>query len=310
MVNEDITTQQVQSPPLVYALVLNWNGADEAVQCLHSLAQQTYPNLCPFLVDNGSVDDSIAQIQASFPNLPILTNENNLGFAGGVNVGLRYALAEGADYVLVLNNDLVLDSRCVEEMVAQAKEGVAFVTAVIYYHDEPNRIWSIGGNINPWNLEKTADARGQTDTGQFPAVMERHFVPGGATLMARGALETVGLFDERFFLYYEDADLSLRAHRAGLRSVVATRAKMWHGISKSSGGSDSPRERYWMARSSVIYFGQNARVWQMPVVLFWRGGSAIRTSWRLFHNKKKDSLKSYWRGILDGLKDSTQKRTS
>ena len=289
--------------PLVYALVLNWNGADEAIECLHSLEEQTYSNLKSFLVDNGSIDNSVEKIQSSFPNLSILINTENLGFAGGVNVGLRYALAEGADYILVLNNDLILDSHCVAEMVAQTNTDVAFVTAVIYYHDEPTRIWSIGGMMNPWNLEKTADARGQIDTGQFPKVVERHFVPGGATLMAKEALEKVGLFDEKFFLYYEDADLSLSVHRADMRSVVATHAKMWHGVSRSSGGSDSPRERYWMARSSVLYFGKNAKLWQIPIVLFWRSGSAVRTSWRLIRNGKKEALKPYWRGLGDGLKD-------
>ncbi len=289
--------------PRVYALVLNWNGADDAIECLHSLERQTYTNLFSFVVDNGSVDESIEQIKDVFPDVKIISNSENLGFAGGVNVGIRYALATDADYVLVLNNDLVLDEACVAEMVKQAKEGVAFITAVIYYADEDARIWSIGGRIHPWTLEKTADARGQLDEGQFPEVMERHFVPGGATLMSRHALETVGLFDEKFFLYYEDADLSLRAHRAGLRSVVATCAKMWHGISRSSGGADSPRERYWMARSSMIYFLQNAQWWQFPIILFWRTGSAVRTIWRLFRTNKRESLIAYWRGLRDGFRD-------
>jgi len=299
---EDMIKEDKLASPLVYALVLNWNGADEAIACLKSLEEQTYSNLQIFLVDNGSIDNSILQIRTHFPNMPILANEKNLGFAGGVNVGLRYALNEGADYVLVLNNDLVLDSHCVSEMVRQAQADVAFVTAVIYYQDDSNCIWSIGGKINRWNLEKTADARGQIDEGQLPIVIERHFVPGGATLMSHHALKNIGLFDERFFLYYEDADLSLRAYRAGLRSVVATRAKMWHGISKSSGGSDSPRERYWMASSSVIYFSKNAYWWQLPIIIFWRTGSAIRTTWRLWRTRKKDALKAYWRGLKDGLK--------
>lgn len=289
--------------PLVYAVVLNWNGAEEAIGCLHSLVDQTYPNLKWMVVDNGSMDDSVEQIRAAFPTIDLLVNAENRGFAGGVNVGIRHAMRAGADYVIVLNNDLVLDKACVERMVTPALVGAAMVTAVICYTSDPQRIWSIGGNINPWNLEKTADARGSLDTGQLPLVMERHFVPGGATLMSCKALEKIGLFDEGFFLYYEDADLSLRAHRAGYKMAVATDAKMWHAVSHSSGGSNSPRERYWMARSSVRYFAKNAQFWQWPIIVFWRGGSALRTSCRLIGLGKPDSLAAYWRGLWHGIRD-------
>lgn len=289
--------------PLVHAVVLNWNGAEEAIGCLRSLETQTYPNIHPIVVDNGSVDDSIAQIRAAFPDIDLLQNAENKGFAGGVNVGMQHALEAGAKYVVVLNNDLVLDAECIEQMVLPAEEGAAFVTAVIYYTDDPQRIWSIGGNINRWNLEKTADARGQLDNGQFPAVIERHFVPGGATLMSCASLKEIGLFDEGFFLYYEDADLSLRAHRLGYKMAVATKARMWHAVSRSSGGSDSPRERYWMARSSVRYFRKHVAVWQWPIVSFWRTGSAMRTTGRLLRAGKREALASYWRGLWHGLRD-------
>ncbi|MFT5195325.1 MAG: GT2 family glycosyltransferase [Cellvibrionaceae bacterium] len=289
--------------PLVYAVVLNWNGANDAIGCLHSLVQQDWPNLVNVLVDNGSADDSVVRIQAEFPNLKILQNDKNLGFAGGVNVGMHYALEQNADQIIVLNNDLVLDPKCISEMMAHVEKDVSFVTASLYFHDEPNRIWSIGGELNKWNLEKTADARGILDENQFPQVMRRDFVPGGATLMSAKVLREIGLFDEKFFLYYEDADLSLRAYRAGYKSLVVTTAKMWHGVSKSSGGADSPRERYWMARSSTIYFSKNAKVWQWPIIFFWRSGSAIRTSIRLLKGRRHKALCSYWRGLKDGVRE-------
>lgn len=289
--------------PRVCALVLNWNGADDAIRCLESLAQQTYANLEMLVVDNGSEDDSVDRIQAAFPGVALLENAENRGFAGGVNVGIRYALEKDFDYILPLNNDLVLAPDCVEEMVDCALDGASFVTATLYYADDSRRIWSVGGNFHPLTLEKTADARGLIDGDELPAVLERQYVPGGATLMAREALEKVGLFDEGYFLYYEDMDLSLRAHRAGLRAVAATQARMWHGVSRSSGGSDSPRERYWMARSSVRYFATQARFWQWPIIFCWRLGSAVRTTARLFGNGERESLAAYWRGLRHGIGD-------
>jgi hypothetical protein len=217
---------------------------------------------------------------------------------------LHHAFAAGADQVLILNNDLILEENCVAELVAHTAEDVGFVAATIYYTDDPRRIWSMSGNINPWTLERIVDVRGQVDDGQFPRVMERHFAPGGASLMSRRAYEATGGFDEGFFLYYEDADLSLRAHKAGLRVLVCSQAKMWHAISKSSGGSDSPRERYWMARSSVRYFAKHARWWQIPPIFLWRLGSALRTTWRLWRNGRHESLTAYWRGLWHGLGDS------
>ncbi|HRQ38296.1 MAG TPA: glycosyltransferase family 2 protein [Chloroflexota bacterium] len=294
---------EANNHPLIYALVLNWNGANEAIECLHSLKRQTYPHLKLLLVDNGSVDDSIACITAVHPEIELVANAKNLGFAGGVNAGLHHAFAAGADHVLILNNDLILEENCVAELAAHTAVDVGFVAATIYYTDDPQRIWSMSGNINPWTLERIVDVRGQLDEGQFPRVMERHFAPGGASLMSRRAYELTAGFDEGFFLYYEDADLSLRAHKAGLRVLVCSQAKMWHAISKSSGGSDSPRERYWMARSSVRYFAKHARWWQIPLIVLWRLGSALKTTWRLWRHGRYESLNAYWRGLWHGMRD-------
>ena len=289
--------------PLIYAVVLNWNGPQETIECLHSLSQQTYPNLKILVIDNGSIDDSIAQITSAYPKIELVANKKNLGFAGGVNAGLNYAFGAEADYVLILNNDLILDENCVSELVSHMENDVGFVAATIFYTDDPKRIWSMSGNINALTLERTLDVRGTLDNGSFPHVMERHFAPGGASLMSRRAYDVTGGFDEGFFLYYEDADLSLRAKKAGLRVLVSSKAKMWHAISKSSGGSDSPRERYWMARSSVRYFAKHAAWWQIPIILFWRTGSAARTTWRLLRNGRRQALVSYWRGLRDGIYD-------
>lgn len=287
--------------PTVYNLVLNWNGAAETLDCLRSLERQSYANQESIVIDNGSIDDSVATIRAAFPSVTIIRNEENLGFAAGINVGVRFALEQGADYILILNNDLVLAEECVAEMVTHMGPDTGLVTAALYFADDRDRLWSIGGHISPFTLEKTADARGQLDSGHLPRVMDRTFVPGGATMISRAVFERIGLYDERFFLYYEDADYSLSASRAGIKAAVATRARMWHSVSKSSGGSDTPRERYWMARSSVLYFHKNARMWQWPIIITWRTLSALRTSLRLLAKGRNESLSAYWRGLRDGI---------
>lgn len=291
------------SYPLVYVVTLNWNRPFDTLACLTSLAEQTYPNLKLLVVDNGSTDESIAQIEAAFTQVEVIANPQNAGFAGGMNVGIRQALAGGAAFVFVLNNDTLLAQDVVEKLWQVARDRRAVTAPIIYYAAEPQRVWSLGAQTNPWTLELVGGMRGQMDVGQWTAVVPCEFVPGCAMFLPREALEEVGLFDERFFMYYEDSDLCWRLTQAGWPILSLTEAKMWHKVALSSGGSDSANERYWMARSSVLFFAKYARGWQWPVIVFWRLGSAVRTTWRLWRLQRSEALKAYWRGLWHGLRE-------
>lgn len=290
-------------PPLIYAVTLNWNRPADTIACLQSLSTQTAEALHLVVVDNGSTDDSIAQIRASFPQIDLIVNSQNKGFACGMNVGIRHALAQGAEAVFVLNNDTILAEDAVVQLMAQCRPGVGLVAPLIYYADPDDVIWSVGGKIHPWTLEVTGDQRDVRDDGQFTAVQSRDFVPGCGMLLTRSALQNVGLFDEKFFMYYEDSDLCLRLRRAGYEILVTPHARMWHKVASSSGGSDSPNERYWMARSSMRYFSKHAHWYQIPIILFWRMGSAIRTSYRLLRRNQHEAFRAYWRGLWAGFRD-------
>jgi GT2 family glycosyltransferase len=238
-----------------------------------------------------------------FPDVEIIVNDKNLGFAAGCNVGMRYALNQGADYVFLLNNDTLIDPAALGHLVELAVDDVGMVAPKIYYADEPTRIWSIGGTRHPLTTEKTGDARNELDTGQWEEVLERDYLPACALLVSRRLLDEVGLFDERFFMYYEDADLALRARRAGFRLLLAPQAKVWHKVSISSGGSDSPNERYWMARSSVRFYRQHVRGLHWLIVLPYRTGSAVKMVSRLLWSRRGRSAWAYLRGLRDGLAD-------
>jgi GT2 family glycosyltransferase len=294
------------SQPLIYAVTLNWNRPQDTLACVESLLAQTYLNLTVLVVDNGSIDDSIEQIEGQFPQVELIANSANLGFAGGMNVGLRRTLAAGAAFVLIVNNDTLLAVDMVETLWGVAQASRAVVAPIIYYADEPQRVWSLGAQSHPLTLEAKGGVRGQVDMGQWTAVIPCDFVPGCAMFFPREALEEVGLFDEHFFMYYEDSDLCLRLRREGWPILSVTAARMWHKVALSSGGSDSVNERYWMARSSVRFFSKHARWWQWPIILFWRMGSAVRTSWRLWRRKRRDALKAYWRGLGDGVRELRQ----
>jgi len=289
--------------PLVYAIVLNWNQPKDTVCCLTSLAKQTYHALQLVVVDNGSTDDSITIISTAFPDAVLLKNPTNLGFAAGMNTGIRYALQANADCVFILNNDTVLAPETVSQLVRYIRQDVGLVAPIIYYDSDPQRIWSLGGRINPWTLEVNHYARNIIDQGKFPPYISQDFVPGCAMLLSRTALERVGLFDEQFFMYYEDSDLCVRIRDERFKILSVTTAHMWHKVAVSSGGSDSPNERYWMARSGLRFFVKHARWYQVPNIFIWRLASALRTTWRLLYAGKKAALKAYWKGLWQGVQD-------
>lgn len=256
------------------------------------------------VVDNGSSDDSVQQIRAQFPQAQLLVNNSNLGFAGGMNAGIRQALNNGADYLFIANNDTTLAPNMLERLIEQIQQSQASILApVIFYASQPQQIWSAGAGRNPLTLEVIDTWRGRPASSLGRPLYPVEFITACGMLVERACFEAVGLFDERFFMYYEDSDFSLRVRRSGRQILVDPQAQMWHKVATSSGGSHSPSERYWMARSSMIFFRKHARPSQWLVIGPYRLGSAIKTTLRLFVQGKTDALTAYWRGLRDGWKD-------
>lgn len=285
--------------PLLHIITLNWNRRDDTLAFLASCRAQTYVPRHVLVVDNGSSDGTLEAVAAAYPDVERLANGANLGFAAGMNAGLRRALAAGADYVLLANNDTTLGPLMLELLVAAARQYAAeLVAPAIYYADAPTRLWWLGGTLRPMLLEIRRYAA-PPDRVAAPFAVD--FVTGCGMLISRRCLETVGLFDERFFMYYEDHDYCLRVRRAGLRILVEPRAVMYHKVAQSSGGSDSPNERYQMGRSSLQLFRKHARPWQWLAIGPYRTGSALRTLGRLLRRGQYAAAQAYLRGLRDGL---------
>ena len=267
-----------------------------------------YPNKRLLLVDNGSVDRTVETVKENFPEVEILVNESNLGFGAGINVGMKYALVEEADYILLLNNDTTIKSDALNKLVSSMGIDIGMVAPKIYYAEDPTRIWSIGGRRHWLTNENVGDVRGQIDKGQGTKELERDYVAGCAILLSRQFLENIGLFDERFFMYYEDSDLSLRARDAGYRLLLSPDAHVWHKVAMSSGGFDSPNERYWMARSSVLFYRKHIHGLRWLIIIPYRLASAIKTVTRLIVNGQNSSVSPYLGGLKDGLNDARNSR--
>ena len=285
--------------PLVYVITLNWNRLDDTLKCLESLEQLKYPNYRLLVVDNGSTDQSPEKIRDIFPSVEQILNRENLGFAAGFNQGLQFALKQNAEYILILNNDTFVQPDMLELLIQSMEaEDVGVVSPLIFYANAPDKIWSAGAGRNRWTLElKENHGRHQ----KFSEITEREFLSGCGMLIKATILERVGLFDERFFMYYEDLDFALRIRQAGFRMLLVPKAQMWHAVSQSSEGSDSPNERYWMGRSSVLFFRKHIRRWRWLYIFPWRLGSTVKTIILLWSQGKTEAAQAYLRGSWEGI---------
>lgn len=291
-----------ESTPLIYVVVLTWNQCQITVECLESLRQVAYPNFRTVVVDNGSTDGTAEVIGRQFPDIEIVTTERNLGYPGGCNVGLRYALDRGAEYIFAINNDISVDPTILDELMHERAPDVGILAPKIYYADEPDRIWSVGARRHPWTLELSGGGAKQLDRGQWDEVLEQDYLFGCAHLFSRSLLEEIGLLDADYFLYYDDLDICIRAQRAGYRLLMVPRARLWHKVADSSGGVGTPRERYYMAHSNMRFLRKHVCGWKWLFVIPYRTASILKTLLRLMWQRRWTSVPVYLRGLYDGLR--------
>ncbi len=246
----------------VYVILLNWNGWRDTLECLDSLDKLDYPNYRILVVDNASTNDSVVQIHLTYPDVPLLVNDRNLGFGGGCNVGIQRALQSGADYVWLLNNDTKVDPHALTALVEKAESNseIGAVGSVLYHMGEPGRVQAWGGGyVNLWL-----------------GVSRHHFVsPKGkrmdyltaASLLLRGeALDQVGGFDEGFFMYWEDSDLGFRLRKEGWQLAVAEDSLIWHKESASLGKENPVLLRYFSA-SAIRFFRKHTYFSLIPILV-------------------------------------------
>jgi GT2 family glycosyltransferase len=249
------------SLPRIAIILVNWNNYDDSVQCLESIKKCTYQNREITVVDNGS-DGNDAQLLAEKfgDEIRIIENERNLGFAKGCNVGIRDALARDADYVVLLNNDTIVAPDFLDGLVGvlQGDGEVGIAGGKILCHEYPDLIWSAGGTINYRTGSTPMRGSGEVDDGKYGKTTEVDWVCSCFMIVSRDVLEDVGLFDERFFFGWEDADLCVRAAQKGHRVVYIPGSVVWH-----KGFGEEKKERlkgkplYYATRGHFIFIGKH-----------------------------------------------------
>lgn len=257
----------------VSIVILTWNQCDMTTQQLKDVAKLETNGLDVemIVVDNGSTDETIKKLSKyNLPNMSykFIETGSNLGFAGGNNIGIKDAFDRGSDYVISMNNDLILSKDIIIKMVslAESDKTIGLVAPKMYFakgfefhkdrykDSEKGRvIWYAGGVIDRDNVYSEHRGVDEVDVGQYNKTEDTDYVNGACFLLTKELVKRIGLIDETFFLYWEDADYSEKAKRAGFRVMYLPTTCLWHMVSVSTGKSGSPSNDYFIIRNRLIY---------------------------------------------------------
>jgi hypothetical protein len=239
--------------PKVAIILVNWNNYPDTKECLDSLGEITYSNYEVIVVDNGSEDGSGHKLKKKFPQYNFIFNKKNLGFTGGNNVGMRYALKKKVDYIFLLNNDTVVDKNFLQPLVktAERDKKIGIVGPVLYFYDQPQKIQSAGGKISLWKGKHPS-------LTILPDNRKVDYISGAALLIKKEAVEKIGLLDKKYFAYCEEVDWCLRAKKAGYKILIVPQGKIWHKVAASTGAVKNPFFLYLIVRNRILFQRKHA----------------------------------------------------
>ena len=290
--------------PRVAAIVLNYNGRDITLEAIGSLSRMDYPACDILHVDNGSSDGSSEAIAEAFPEVRTVRVEENIGPAGGLNLGMSEALDGGYDYLLFLNNDIEAAPEMLSELVAVAESSqeIACVGPKTYYYADRRRLWSAGGILRFRESATRERGMGEMDRGQYDRVEEVSYVNGCAMLIKRRPLTEVGYWDPQFQLAGEDADLCMRLKQRGYRCFYAPRAVLWHMVSPTL-GSYVAKRTFGSGRSTALFVRRYGRPVDWLTFFAFMGAALPVAFVRELFRGNAAAVWAKARGVLAGLRE-------
>ena len=316
-------------PPFVFIIILQYNNSQDTLKCLESLKELDYPNYQVVVVDNASQEAEVNNVkkfiesQPPKPNLLIyqninrfdvvlLENKENLGYAGGNNVGIEYALENGADYVFILNNDTTVGPDTLKKLVetAESDSKIGIVGPAIKEGEKT----AYFGKISWLKTELThshippAEIQGHPVNRAPLYLTSKEYIIGAAMLVKKEVLEKIEGFDEIYFLYFEDADFSIRARLAGYKLKVAPEAVINHKVSASTKHLGSPLILRYHMRNALIFNSLNAPWTIKPFLIFWAGYIVLKNLVKMFiMPPSAPSADAIIEGIIDFYKNKFER---
>jgi GT2 family glycosyltransferase len=304
-----VDRETARDMPRLAVVLVNWNNASTTLRCVSSLLCGTVTPRDVLVVDNGSSDRSLSVLEELLPDrVTLLTTARNGGFAFGANAGIRAALAGGADLVWLLNNDTTVERTCVERLLEAAQDDStdAFVSMVVFASD-PDRVWFNGGAYRTWS------ATVLHGTGDHPPTGPVGFASGCSLVVRSRVFHSLGMLDERFFLYWEDVEFSERMRHHGRRVQLVSEARVRHQAGDSSGGGHkgtSATYFYYNARNRLWYVREFQRGWERRTALVWTlPWTLVEFARILLRDDAPRAAKvlALMRGVRDGLSGNFSK---
>lgn len=293
----------------VYAIVLNWNNYEDTKECIKSLKESIYNNLKIVLVDNNSQDGSVDQLEQKYINdktTYIIRNKQNYGFARGINVGIKYALHNNADFVFLLNNDAVVDKGCISNLATavSSDDRIAAAAPLIYYYNSKDVIWQGRTYFSFLRTGTKSPDKNKLIRNYPEGPHEASTVGGCAVLIRHQIFEEMGLFDPVFFFYGEDVDFSIRVRHAGFKLIIVPSAKAWHKIADIAQERSSPFVMYHRAKSHLLVLRKNFSLLYFIYGLFAHAFAYTpHRMWQIIRGSKSTAAALSWfKGTWHGLK--------
>lgn len=300
----------------IFAIILNWNNFKDTKEAINSLLLSTYSPSQIIVVDNGSTDGSIEKLQRDFKHnnqVKFILNQTNLGFAKGINIGISYALSQGADFIFILNNDAIIDKDCISVLLKEMRkdETIGIAGPRIFYYKNSQKIWHGGGYFSYLKSGVIIPEKNKFENKCDISRKQITFLTGCSMLIKREVFVKIGLFDEDYFLYEEDVDFCLRAIRAGFKLIYVPAGKVWHKIENIAKDRTSPFIMYHMAKSRLIMLRKNFSLFYFfyGLCLHFLLFTPFRFLQIILGSRSPKSLLAWLQGTLAGVFDKLNKKS-
>ncbi|HEV3319570.1 MAG TPA: glycosyltransferase family 2 protein [Solirubrobacteraceae bacterium] len=289
------------------AIVLSWNGREDTLRCLQSLTEVEHPDFAIVCVDNGSADGTQEAVRSRFPQVELIEAGANLGYSGGNNLGLRYALEHGARWMMLVNNDAIVAPDVISgfERVAGKRPRAGILAGKVYFADRPQTIWFAGQRVSELlGYSGRPRGYGRPDGPRYSQIRSTGRAVGALMAISREAVDAIGLLDEDLFAYVEDVDWALRVRRAGFEVLLAPDAHAWHLVSASTGGERaSTHTIYYGVRNTVIVLERRRPLGVLGTVLRRATILTAFTLHALTRPNRRRALAAVWEGFEDARRE-------
>lgn len=288
----------------VYIVLLNYNSAEDTIECIKSICKNELSlNFKIIVVDNNSTDESVTKLR-KMNNIILIESQENSGFAKGNNLGIKYALERNAKFIWLLNNDTIIEKENILNQINAFKidEKIGVIGSRIMYYSNRDLINYCGGRFN-WLKGITVHERYKKRFNKnIPKFFFTDFVTGCSMMIKREVFENVGLLPEDYFMYFEDADFCIKISEAGYKMGVCTDSVVYHKVSASSGGEESPFSVKWMTRNRIIFikkYNKYTKGVLTKIIFYLTRGIKIIENWI---KGNKEISKAMLIGIKEGRK--------